>query len=240
MQPHEYDRNEGFRLVEEYLPQESELEESSWAVPWADLMMVMFVLFVVLYVYAVRHKDVTVVFGGESRYASSSLDGTPLQGLIGRIAAHVGAGPARGTSLGFGDSEVLFASDETGVSVVRGADGSMKVTLRGDVFFADGKAALQASATAYLDELSELFGYTRGNVHIIGYAAGDETSVGDSFELSAQRAVGVARYLIDKDGLDPKRVAVSGRGAFRPEVPATSDGNRTKNRRVEILLLNES
>ena len=240
MQSQDYDRNEGFRLVEEYLPRDGEHGESSWAVPWADLMMVMFVLFVVLYVYAVRHKDVTVVFGGRSTYASSPLDGTPLQGLIGRIAAHAGVGTARGTSLGFGDSEVLFASDETGVSVLRGADGSLKVSLRGDVFFADGGAALKPSATAYLDELSDLFGYTRGNVHVIGYASAGEAGDGDSFELSAQRAVGVARYLIDRDGLDPKRVAVSGRGAFRPEVPATSADNRAKNRRVEILLLNES
>ncbi|MBU1249392.1 MAG: flagellar motor protein MotB [Proteobacteria bacterium] len=35
---------------------------TSWAVPWSDLMMVMFVLFVVLYVYASTHQEVRFIF----------------------------------------------------------------------------------------------------------------------------------------------------------------------------------
>jgi len=59
-----------------------------------------------------------------------------------------------------------------------------------------------------------------------------------NWELSTARAIGVARYLVEKDGLDPTRVSVAGYGEFRPRVPNTTDENRQQNRRVDIVLLN--
>jgi chemotaxis protein MotB len=59
-----------------------------------------------------------------------------------------------------------------------------------------------------------------------------------NWELSAARAIGVARYLVEHDGLDPYRVSAAGYGEFRPRVPNDTDDHRQQNRRVDIVLLN--
>ena len=58
-----------------------------------------------------------------------------------------------------------------------------------------------------------------------------------NWELSSARAVGVARYLVEQDGLSPKRVEVAGYGEFRPRVPNDTEAHRQSNRRVDIVVL---
>jgi len=54
-----------------------------------------------------------------------------------------------------------------------------------------------------------------------------------NWELSAARASGVARHLIEK-GVDPARLSVQGYAAFRPVLPNSDVEGRGANRRVEI------
>jgi chemotaxis protein MotB len=58
-----------------------------------------------------------------------------------------------------------------------------------------------------------------------------------NWELSAARAVGVARYLVEDDGLSPKRVEVAGYGEFRPRAANDNEEHRQSNRRVDIVVL---
>jgi chemotaxis protein MotB len=58
-----------------------------------------------------------------------------------------------------------------------------------------------------------------------------------NWELSAARAVGVARYLVEHDGLSPKRIQVAGYGEFRPRVPNDTEEHRQANRRVDVVVL---
>jgi chemotaxis protein MotB len=59
-----------------------------------------------------------------------------------------------------------------------------------------------------------------------------------NWELSAARAVTVARFLIEH-GLAPERVSVQGFSAYRPVSENTTPENRQANRRVEITLIKE-
>jgi flagellar motor protein MotB len=54
-----------------------------------------------------------------------------------------------------------------------------------------------------------------------------------NWELSAARASGVARHLIEK-GIDPVRLSVQGYAAFRPVLPNSDVEGRGANRRVEV------
>jgi flagellar motor protein MotB len=54
-----------------------------------------------------------------------------------------------------------------------------------------------------------------------------------NWELSAARASGVARHLIEK-GIDPIRLSVQGYAAFRPALPNSDVEGRGANRRVEV------
>jgi len=210
-----------------------------WAVPWSDLMMVMFVLFVVLYVYSQSHQDVRVLFSqqsADSAQSTSTLD--PLIGLIGQIASRADIQGNKDV-VRMADNQVLYRSREDGVSVIREGQNRVRVTLRGHLFFDAGNGKLKPEATNYLAEIAQVIKLSVGAVNVIGFASEDEIDSTGSFELSTNRAADVARFLITQFNIDPKRVIIAGRGAFSPEVPATSEANQVKNRRVEILITNE-
>lgn len=213
---------------------------NDWAVPWADLMMVMFVLFVVLFIYADSHQDVKVLFSEQSAgeaQATSTLD--PLLGLIGQIASRV---DQRGTQdiVRMAENQVLYRSRADGVSVVREGAGRIRVTLRGDLFFGFNEVHLKAGSDKYFQEIAEVVRLSVGTVHVVGYASEDESMGTESFNLSTQRAADVANHLITQFEVEPKRIIISGRGAYLPELPSTSQANQALNRRVEIVITNEN
>lgn len=59
-----------------------------------------------------------------------------------------------------------------------------------------------------------------------------------NWELSAARAAGVARFLVES-GLDPAKLTAAGRGEFHPIATNDSAKGRARNRRIEIVLVPE-
>ena len=59
-----------------------------------------------------------------------------------------------------------------------------------------------------------------------------------NWELSAARAVNVARFLID-NGVDPRQLSIQGFSEYRPLYENSSLENKQANRRVEITLIRE-
>lgn len=210
-----------------------------WAVPWADLMMVMFVLFVVMFIYSQTHQDVKVLFSEETAQTiekTSSLD--PLIGLIGQISGLVADGGGS-DSVRMPVNEVLYKSKGNGITVIRDNNDSVRITLRGDLFFENGQSGLAKTADRYLREIADVVRVSTGSVHVIGHTDAQEQMGSDSFLLSTKRAADVADYFIDTFDMSPDRFVISGRGAYRPDVPSTDDASRSMNRRVEVILLTD-
>ena len=57
-----------------------------------------------------------------------------------------------------------------------------------------------------------------------------------NWELSAARAINVARYL-QKQGLDPATLSAAAFGEFKPVADNETKEGRAKNRRIEITLV---
>ena len=64
------------------------------------------------------------------------------------------------------------------------------------------------------------------------------TAYPTNWELSAARATGVTRYLVEHDKIVPTRISFAGYGQFRPKFPNDTDAHRQQNRRVDIVILN--
>ena len=58
-----------------------------------------------------------------------------------------------------------------------------------------------------------------------------------NWHLSVARALNVAYYLIQRHGLTQERVSVVGYSEFHPLVPNDSPASRSRNRRVDIVIL---
>jgi chemotaxis protein MotB len=58
-----------------------------------------------------------------------------------------------------------------------------------------------------------------------------------NWELSAARATNVARYLIEKAGIEPVFISIAGYADTRPVADNATPEGRAKNRRIEIVLV---
>jgi len=57
----------------------------------------------------------------------------------------------------------------------------------------------------------------------------------DNWDLSVMRATSITKILT-RAGVSPNQITSSGKGEFAPLMPNTSDGNKQKNRRTEIII----
>ncbi|RMF71956.1 MAG: OmpA family protein, partial [Alphaproteobacteria bacterium] len=110
----------------------------------------------------------------------------------------------------------------------------LKVTLAEAILFDLGRWDLKPEAGPVLDRLARLARLRQGEVLVEGHTD-DLGSESFNRVLSELRAHVVALALARR-GVDPARIIARGWGEARPLVPNTSDENRARNRRVEVIL----
>jgi len=120
------------------------------------------------------------------------------------------------------------------------AAGTITVTLQNTILFASGKASLKSATSAELDHILSVLkqSYAGKKIDVVGHTDTDPIKKSpwkDNWELSAQRALSVARYLIQR-GIPEGQVRAAGCGPARPVGPNTTPAGKAKNRRVEIVV----
>jgi chemotaxis protein MotB len=115
------------------------------------------------------------------------------------------------------------------------------VTLLSDKqLFDSGKADLKDGTKKILDQVYKQLKTRPNEVRVEGNT--DNVPISNfqfpsNWELSAARAVGVARYLVEDDGLSPRRISALGNGEYRPKYANDTDAHRQENRRVDVVIL---
>jgi chemotaxis protein MotB len=110
------------------------------------------------------------------------------------------------------------------------------------ITFRVGKAELLVDFRPALSRIAAFIAHKKGyDVVVLGHT--DDTPIHNAqfpsnWELSAARAVAVAKFLIEK-GVRPGRVSIRGYSEYRPLYKNTTPENRQANRRVEIMLTKE-
>ena len=123
--------------------------------------------------------------------------------------------------------------------VVRRHRMNLEVEIRADVLFQSGVANLSQQALAPLRDLAGILGGFANPLRVEGHT--DDVPIAtaefpSNWELSAARAASVARLLIDT-GIDPHRLAISGRGEFQQEASNATEEGRNHTRRVKLIVL---
>ncbi len=209
---------------------------NGWSVPWADLMMVMFVLFVVLFIYSQSKENIKVIFSGNAQEEKAV---NPTDDLIQMLSYHRDAMSSSAQVL-MTPQDSLYRSNDGSVSMNED-DGELKIVMRGDAFFTPGNSSFESKTRQYLAEVAAVLKTSTHAIHIIGHVdQSDVEKVGQkaAFELSASRAARVAGYLVYEKAIDPVRIIVSGRGDSAPELPDDMGEVKGNNRRVEIIVIN--
>jgi chemotaxis protein MotB len=119
----------------------------------------------------------------------------------------------------------------------------LRVQMVDEILFDSGETTLKQAGVEVLDKVGAVLkkaenkliivqGHT-DNVPIKGRLA---ERFPTNWELSAARAVHVARFLQDTAGLDPDRLSAAGFSEYRPKADNSTAEGRQKNRRIEIVL----
>lgn len=106
--------------------------------------------------------------------------------------------------------------------------------------FRVGSADLEPRAVEILQTVGSNLKELPNHVRIEGHTDDRPISTArfpSNWELSSARATSVVRFFIDQAGISPDRISALGYGEFRPMIPNTSIENRSKNRRVDIVIL---
>ncbi|MFN2343863.1 MAG: flagellar motor protein MotB [Desulfonatronovibrio sp.] len=194
--------------------------QGSWSVPWSDLMMVMFILFLVLFIFHAKEREVFIpgAFLG-LKAGSSSTDRVDLN--LDPLYQQ-----AR-KSLGTNSSVVASEID---------SKGDLIISLFGPTFFNSGSTDLNPQSEYYLERISEIVSLAQGGVVVSGFADKNEES-SNPWETSAIRASKISMALVDKGQIRKENVVVKGYGTNKPLVPDDRTVSKERNRRVEIRIL---
>ncbi|SDK43917.1 flagellar motor protein MotS [Sediminibacillus albus] len=136
----------------------------------------------------------------------------------------------------------LDENDLNNVITANRTDEGVVLILQEKVLFESGEANIIDEGKSLLDKVDTLLSNIPNKVRVEGHT--DDRPISNyrfpsNWELSSARASSVIRYVIENGSIDESRFSAAGYGDTRPLVANDSPENWAKNRRVEIVILQQ-
>jgi len=119
-------------------------------------------------------------------------------------------------------------------------DRGLVIRIPEQIFFNSGEASIRPEMKPILDLLGQILKNVPNHIRIEGHT--DNIPINtykfpSNWELSAARATTIVRYLLEHFQYDPERISAVGYGEFRPVATNENPEGRSKNRRVDFVIL---
>lgn len=223
---------------------------------YADLITLLLGLFILL--YSMSQQDVAkfrtysaafnLAFGsGGGKGVPIGLDPmlvgeNPKPGFrSGKTGGGSGSGSGSGAQQQMNKELQSLSQGEKGeqkFQVKQTSEGTV-ISLPEKLTFSSGQADLKPAARAVLDSLAEVFKKYQSSIRVEGHT--DNMPISGTYanngELSVARASRAYTYFIERHGLDPSLLTLTGYGEYRPVAPNDTPENRSKNRRIDIVVI---
>jgi chemotaxis protein MotB len=104
-----------------------------------------------------------------------------------------------------------------------------------------GRAELSAEAERMMRRVAGVLAALPNQVRVEGHT--DDAPIqtvrfASNWDLSTARATSVVEFLLESGGVDPARLSAAGYSQFKPRAANTTPAGRTRNRRVDLVILN--
>ncbi|WP_203363879.1 flagellar motor protein MotB [Bacillus sp. REN10] len=235
---------------------EHEHIDESWLIPYADLLTLLLALFIVLFamssVDAKKFQMVSQAFNdvfqggaGVMEYPST----TPAEVMN---DSKNESNNQQINGLGEKDQKELSEMQEKMTQYIKenNLQNKVETTLNGEglllrirdnVLFNSGVAEVREEDRKAAQEISRLLEMdVPRNVIISGHTDNIPIKTAQfesNWELSAMRAVNFMKVILENKKLDPRLFSAKGYGEYQPIASNETEEGRSKNRRVEILIL---
>ncbi|ADW70892.1 OmpA/MotB domain protein (plasmid) [Granulicella tundricola MP5ACTX9] len=219
-----------------------------WLISYADLVTLLFAVFVVLFAYSWHSKQAirtvsTAIRSGFDSMSAAQTETAPETPVPDQLRGPTqSADPLRFDTAKLSQQlqGVLGdAIDKHEIVMQQTADGFI-ISLRELGFFNSGEATLLPGAAAKLQDTAKVLMEDGLEVRVEGHSDDQPIHNGQfqsNWELSTARAMSVLSLLVDEAGFPPTKISVAGYGPYHPVADnATLDGRRS-NRRVDLVVL---
>lgn len=216
------------------------MEENRWLTTFNDMITLMMVFFVLLFSMGSLDVNRFKHFQNALQSAMGLLNAgrhAPV-GIIVDPPSNPGQESAAGEGNPPSGTGPALDVDTHGLEAVYTPDG-IHLTLDDKLLFGIGSARLTAGGEALLERVARIIKPLKRTIRVEGHTDNRPIATTDypsNWELSTARAISVVKYLIHAAGIAPQYLAAAGYGDSRPRAPKDTERDRSKNRRVEIIL----
>jgi chemotaxis protein MotB len=214
-----------------------------WLVSYADMMTLLFALFVVLFAISSLNKSKIEAFA--SSMTKQKEIGQPA--ITTPMPIEDPVEPKPGNPVTRAQLEKLKEDLEKALAragVSKGAKieidaKGLEISLTDGVLYNSGEAVLLPNGVKILDVVGPKISTFDNPVIVEGHtdnAPINSVRYADNWELSSARSNTVVRFFLSKYHVDPDRITSSGFADTRPLVPNDSDAHRATNRRVVVTI----
>lgn len=218
---------------------------SEWLATYGDLVTLLLCFFVLLY-------SMSVIDSAKFKQAAQSLNEMGIMFESGSLNPSVGDSIADLNVDSAEDQmndiykEVKDIIDSGGLTKdveVKKVDKGVLLRFKNEILFDIAQSDLKPNAKDNLSRLGKVLRKHNKIIKVEGHT--DNVPISNSeyrsnWELSTARAISVVRYFTEElpndQRLNPKSFEVSGYGEYHPIAPNNTDGNKQKNRRIEITI----
>jgi chemotaxis protein MotB len=114
------------------------------------------------------------------------------------------------------------------------------IHIRENILFPPGRAELSDPSKIVLKKIANVIRNIPNDIRIEGHT--DNTPINtaqypSNWHLSADRALNTGYYLLKTEDISPDKITIVGNGEYKPIADNDSPENRSKNRRVDIVIL---
>lgn len=249
--------------------QEPHANHERWLVSYADFITLMFAFFVVMFASTQADKGkAQQVSDSVKRALEENQVAAVIAGILGGTVDNKGTGnnqmrgpggakqaaPAAKPDLNALKMAELLPSyqflnkelkDDIGSGKVQLHMGSrgLVVSLREAAFFPSGDDALKTSSYGTIEKIAEAMQRLQNQVRLEGHTDAipiHNERFRSNWELSAARAIAMLEILTHRFNVPKDKLAVAGYADTVPVGPNDTDEGRARNRRVDIVILNQS
>lgn len=224
-----------------------EVNTQEWLTTYSDMMTLLLCFFVLLYAFSTMNskKFKEISWSLNSAFGGQQVQVITNGGSIGPVPAE---DYQEGGNKEFNTTQEIYNKVQ---KYVKENNLEAKVQVREDVkgiaieiqekiLFDSGSAEIKSESIPVLEKIAGLLKLFPNNIIIEGHTDNVPISKGyyqSNWELSADRAVKVLRYMVEEKGLNSTKFTAIGCGEFKPIASNDTPDGRHKNRRVSILIV---
>lgn len=223
----------------------------AWLLPYSDLMTLLLAVFIVL--FAVSQIDAQKAKEMSQQFTSTMIDQKYVQSLEGSDAQEPSQGQQNNPPQALTEEQQMEAlkeeldtklvQEQMTASVSTNIDKrGLVISLNNAMFFEPGSAELKKEYEATLIGISDLIGNIDNYIRVEGHTDNvpmNSELYPSNWDLSVARATSVVRLFYGRSGVDPEKLIAVGYGEYRPVADNSTEEGRKKNRRIDIIVLND-